>query len=111
MPSSLLDMVIPTWVKPLAIVVGLLGLSGVSYYEGYKHEKVVVQSKIVDHVVTQTKYVTQVSAPAEAKIVTQIRTVHDKEYLEVLPSAAGCDLPAVDISVLNSLRGTLPTQP
>lgn len=108
---NILDTVIPPWVKPLAIVVGLMGLSGVSYYEGYKHEKIVVQSKIVDHVLIQTKYVNQVSAPAEAKIVNKIRTVHDKEVVEILPSTPGCDLPAVDISVLNSLRGTLPAQP
>ena len=112
--SSLLGGPYGLLIKYGAILAVLLGLFGTGYYEGYKHEKVIYQSEIVNHVITQTKYVVQTEQPKEAAQQQKVKVVHDTQiqYVDKIVTVNPvCDLGSDAIGVLNSLRGTLSPQP
>lgn len=119
MPSWLSNLLPPqirvyaTAIKYGLIALSLLVISGGSYYAGYHHEKVRIETQTVEHVVTQIK-----NAPAEdAKIVVLfkgVKLLHDQTIQQipyVIDNAADCNIGPDTIRLLNTNRGSVSAVP
>lgn len=95
------------------VIVTCVGLFGTGYYKGSQHQKVLTQTKIVKQIEVQYRDVIAKEQPKEAKQLQTNKDKYDAAILQVpqvILANTACDLGPDAIRLLNSVRGSLPTE-